>query len=110
MNKRISQVNSLLKSELAQIINRKFEPPPDCLITLTAVETTPDLHEARVWISVLPESQANRIFKMLNRQKNALQTILHQKLVMKPLPKLEFKIDQTEANATRLERILDNLK
>jgi len=109
MSKRLPQINSLLAAELSQIIRRELDPPENCLVTLTAVETTPDLMEARVWLSVLPESETEHVFKFLNQKKREIQNLLHKKLVMKPLPKLVFKSDATEANASRIEQLLDNL-
>ena len=110
MSNRTLKINSLLEIELGQILNRKIELPKDCLITLTGVETMPDLREARVWISVLPELETRRVFKELNRKKSEIQKILHKKLFMNPLPKLQFRIDKTEVHATRMDRILDNLE
>lgn len=110
MSKRISQVNSLLKSELSQIFLRELELPRDCLITITRGEATPDLREARVWVSVLPEKETRRVFKELNKKKREIQRLLHKKLVMRPLPRIEFKIDKTEVEASRMEQLLDNLK
>lgn len=110
MSKRLPQVNSLLQTELSQIFLRELELPRDCLVTITAVKTSPDLHDAIVWISVLPETETPRILKILTRKVGLIQKVLHSRLVMKPLPKLEFRIDSTEAEASRIEQILDNLK
>lgn len=110
MSKRIAQVNSLLESELSQILIRELELPKNCLATLTRVKTTQDLREARVWISILPEGETRRVFKELNKKKKEIQNLLYKKLFIKPLPKLEFKIDKTEVDASRMEQLLDNLK
>lgn len=110
MKKRIQQINSLLETELGQILNRELELPSDCMITLTGVETSPDLRWTQAWISVLPETQTRRVFKELNKKKKEIQKILHKKLFMKPLPKVEFKIDKTEVHATRMDKLLDNLE
>ena len=110
MTQRIPKINSLLETELAELINRELELPEGCLITLTQVETSADLRHAKVWISILPENKTLTIFKQLNKKKKELQTLLHKKLYMKPLPQLEFKIDKTEVNASRLENLIDNLK
>lgn len=109
MSKRLPQVNSLLQSELSQIFLRELEISRDCLITITAVKTSPDLHDAIVWVSVLPETESPRVFKALARKKGEIQKILHSRLVMKPLPKLEFRADTTEVEASHIERLLDNL-
>jgi len=110
MSKRLPQINSLLETELSQLLSREIELPSDCLVTLTNVETSADLRHAKAFISVLPEKETRRAFKELNKKKKEIEKILHKKLYMRPLPKLEFVIDKTEANASRIEKLLDNLK
>jgi len=110
MSKRVLQINSLLETELSQILNREVEVPSDCIITLTDVETSADLRQAKAYISVLPEKETRRVFKTLSRQKSQIQSLLHKKLFMKPLPKLEFIIDKTESHASHMDKLLDNLK
>ena len=53
MNNRIEKVNSLLEHEIGQIILREFNFQ-ESLVTLTHVDTTPNLIEARAYISVMP--------------------------------------------------------
>jgi len=110
MSKRLPQINSLLETELSQLLSRELELPSDCLITLTNVETSADLRHAKVWLSILPEAETRRVFKILNKKKKEIEKLLHKKLYMKPLPNLEFIIDKTEANASRMDKLIDNLK
>ncbi len=57
MSKRIPQVNQLIKKELSQIIQREIDFSPDVLVTLTRVDTSSDLMEAKIYISVLQEEK-----------------------------------------------------
>lgn len=110
MSKRIPQVNSLIEQELGKIFLEELEWPEGVLVTITGVETAPDLLEARVWISVLPSAKTGAVFGELRQKTRGLQRILHQKLVMKPLPKLVFKVDTTEEKAGKIEELLERLK
>lgn len=109
-NKRLSQVNDLIRSELAIIINREIEFPENCLVTIKSVETSADLHLAKVWLSVLPFEEGPRVITILKKNIFFLQKILDQKLVMRYVPKLCFFIDQSEENAQKINTLLDNLK
>ena len=73
MGKRIQRVNQLIKKELGQILLREIEFPADTLVTVTRVETSPDLREGKIFISVIPEIKTTRIIDFLNRKIYFLQ-------------------------------------
>jgi len=110
MAKRIQRVNQLIKKELSQILLREVDFPKDLLVTITRVETLNDLSEARVFISVMPESQAKRILAILNRQIYQLQQKINKRLRMRPIPKIIFCEEKTTVEAGRIEEILEELK
>ena len=68
MSRRIQRVNQLIKQEISKLILREIEPPKDSLITVTRVSSTPDLREAKVFISVIPEENKSKAFLSLNRK------------------------------------------
>ncbi|MBU4332299.1 ribosome-binding factor A [Patescibacteria group bacterium] len=109
MTKRIPQVNSLIKQELGKIFLEELEWPEGVLVTIIQVETTRDLREARVWISVLPIDKSQAVLKVLYGNAKNLQRILHGRLVMKPLPKLRFDLDTTEEKAGKMDKLLGEL-
>lgn len=109
-NKRLSQVNELIRSELAEIIRREIEMPAEILVTVKSVETSADLHQAKVWLSVLPFDQAGRAINILKKNIVSLQKILDQKLFMRYVPKICFFIDQSEESAEKINNLLDSLK
>lgn len=53
MPRRIEKVNSHLQREIAVIIDREVELPENALVTVTRVDTSPDLKNAKVFITVL---------------------------------------------------------
>ena len=57
---RIEKVNSLLSQEIGKIILRDFDFS-DCLVTLTHADTTPNLIDTRIYISVMPENKIENI-------------------------------------------------
>lgn len=110
MSKRIQQVNQLIKKELSQIILREFEFPLDVFVTLTRVETSADLKNSNVWISVFPVEMAEKIIDFLNRKIFFLQQKINQRLKMKPIPKIIFLKEEKTEKADRIEKILEKLK
>jgi ribosome-binding factor A len=110
MPDRIPQVNKLIKKELSQIVLKEVEMPPSVLLTLTRVETTPNLIESRIFISVMPEEKQEATIKTLNRQIYGLQQQLNKRLKMRPIPKIIFVKERETIKAGRVEEILERLK
>ena len=110
MKEKILKFNQLIKRELSQIILREVEFPANVLVTLTRVETTTNLNEAKVFISSLPESKQEEVLKTLNYQIWHLQQLLNKRLRTRPIPKIIFLKEKETIKASKIEEILNKLK
>lgn len=110
VSKRIQRVNQLIKKELSHILLKEVEFPEDTLVTVTRVEASNDLREAKVYLSVLPENQAEKIIRILNYQIYNIQQFLNKRLNMRPIPKIRFLEEKETAEAGRIEELLEELK
>jgi len=110
MKKRIPSVNELIKREIGQLLLREIEFPVDLLVTVTRVETSPDLRESRVFISVIPEKKEEEIIIFLTKKIYFLQQKINKRLRMKPIPKITFLTEEKTKEAARIEEILEDLK
>jgi len=111
----------LLEHEIGKILLHDFAFSPDVLVTLTRVDTTANLIDAKVYISVFftspklrsgggPEQKADEIIKMLNRNVFDIQQKINHTLRMRPVPKIKF-VEETEiSRAGRVEELLSQLK
>src|SRR3989344_3257028 len=102
MADRIEKVNSLLKREVGQILLREFNFG-SFLVTLSRVETTANLIEARVYISVFPEEKGDFVIKKLNNNIYGIQQKINKKLNMRPIPKIIFLKEFQIAEAAKIE-------
>ncbi len=109
MANRIEKVNSLIKQQISEIISRELNIKPGLFLTVAKVDTTRDLRYTRIFVSVFPEKEAEYALKTLKNEVYNLQGILNKKLNLKILPKIEFVIDTTEAEADEIEKILKKL-
>ncbi|MBM3250943.1 MAG: 30S ribosome-binding factor RbfA [Candidatus Nealsonbacteria bacterium] len=109
MSTRLLRVNSLIKKELSQILSREVDFPQGVLVTVTRVETTSNLIEAKVYVSLLGEKQAENVFKILNNNIYHIQQILNKRLKMRPIPKIIFKKEEKTGEASKIEEILEGL-
>lgn len=110
MTKRLQRVNQLIKKEISQLLLQEIEFPQDVLVTITRVETSADLRDCNVWISVLPEEKLKRVLEILNKNIYILQQKLNKRLRMKPLPRIKFLEEKKTREAGRIEEILEKLK
>jgi len=110
VSKRIPRVNQLIKKELSQIVLKEIEFPKGVLVTVTRVEASLDLNQAKVFISSLPESHTERVLSILNRQIYFIQQKLNKRLKMKFIPKIEFREEKKTREAGEVEGILERLK
>lgn len=109
MSTRLPKVNELIKKNIGEIIARKIDLKPGVFVTVAKVDTTPDLRYTRIFVSIFPEKEIDYAAKTLQKELYRLQGALNKKLVMKPLPKIEFKIDMTESKADEIEKLLKNI-
>jgi len=110
MSKRIQRVNQLIKKELSQIILREVDFSKDILVTVTRVDTLPNLRESRIFISTVPEEKAQIVLKVLNQKIYDLQQKINRRLKMRPVPRIKFLEEKETANAGRIEELLEKIK
>lgn len=108
--RRVEKVNELIKQELSKIFLKDLNFNEGVLVTITDVDTSANLILASVKISVMPESKAKEILDYLNKNIFDIQQNLNTKLNMRPVPKISFKLDLTEAKAQKIEEIIEKLK
>ena len=110
MSKRILRVNALIKKEISKLLLREFEFPPGVLVTVTRVETSANLVESRVFVSVIPEEKFEEVLQNLNKKIYFLQQKFNQLARMRPLPRLIISAERKTAEAAKIEEILEQLK
>lgn len=106
MTDRIIKLNAHLRDEIAKIIAREVDFR-GLLVTVVRVDISSTLEHANVYVSVLPENQGHNALEELEYAILDIQRILNSKLRMHPVPKISFKIDNTEAQAMRVEKLIE---
>lgn len=94
---------------MARIFSAEFDQLREVLVTITEVDTAADLQNATVWVSVLPEAAQERTVVFLNRHSGALRAALFRAVRFRPIPKLHFRGDTTEARAAKIEELINRL-
>ena len=106
MSNRLEKVNSLLEHEIGKILLRDFAFSPEILVTLTRVNTTANMIEAKSYISVFPEGKADGIINALNKSVYDIQYKINRTLRMRPIPKIKFVKETEISRAAKIEELL----
>lgn len=106
---RLLKLASVLRSELANIMNKEIELPADCIMTISQLEVLPDYSEVRVGLSVLPFDKGEIVEKIANRQRGEIQQLLNKRLRIYRIPRIVFYLDDSEEKAANITGILDSL-
>jgi ribosome-binding factor A len=105
---RMRRVDEAMREVLSDAITTGLKDPRVGFVTVTAVETSPDLRQARVYVSVLgTPSVRRRSLDGLRSAHGRLQRRVADELRLKHTPTLEFLYDDTTDRGQRIEELLD---
>jgi ribosome-binding factor A len=109
MSERMRRVNESVRQVLAEALP-ELKDPRLGLITVTAVDTAPDLRHAKVYVSVLGSSRKQRASIVgLEAAHGVLQSRIARELRLKRTPQLTFEYDPTVERGVRMSRLIDEL-
>src|SRR5258708_38718726 len=109
MTDRMRRVNESLRAVIGEAL-LDLKDPRIGFVTITGVETTPDLKQARVFVSVLgSEKKRVRSLEGLEAAHGALPAPLPQELRMKRTPQLTFPYDPPVQEGVRMAKLSDEL-
>lgn len=109
MSRRLEKVNKHLQRICAEVLLTEASVSLDVLVTVSRVDTTPNLRSAEVWLYVLPLEKGPATLKSLQSQLYDLQGAVNRKLDMHPLPRLILRLDHGAAHAEKIEQRFNEL-
>ena len=107
MAKRQHRVNELLRREISGVLQRDFEWK-NALVTVSDVDVTQDLKEAKVFVSILGGS-APGIFDQLERKRGFIQGKVSKRVVLRNTPVLMFRQDKSAVRGVEVVNLLDEV-
>ncbi|MCS0543511.1 MULTISPECIES: 30S ribosome-binding factor RbfA [Bacillaceae] len=110
MSLRPNRVGEQMKKELSDIIGRKIKDPRIGFVTVTDVQVTGDLQQAKVFISVLgDEEQRQNTLKGLAKAKGFIRSEIGQRIRLRKTPEILFEFDESIDYGNRIETILHEI-
>lgn len=107
---RVGRVGEQIKKELSLIIQSELKDPRIGFITVTGVEITNDLSQAKVYLSVLgSDEQKEETLKAIAKAKGFLRSELGRKISLRHTPELIFKFDSSIEYGSRIEKLLESI-
>ena len=109
MSNRTLRVNELIQREMSSILRKRYQAE-SLPVTIVSVEVTPDLLEAKVFVSVLGDAAAvEQKLRWLRKISQELRFELGRTIVLKHMPKFTYEVDVTTERGNRILGILDEL-
>ncbi|MGD0780885.1 MAG: 30S ribosome-binding factor RbfA [Dehalococcoidales bacterium] len=111
MSHRIERVNTLIRREVSELIQHELRDPRiDEFITITEVDTSPDLKYAKIYISSMSgQQEQEKILGVLNSAAGFLRTALAGKIRIRYTPELHFVWDNSIERGDRILRLIDEV-
>ena len=108
MAERMRRVNEALREVVTAAIASDLEDPRIGFVTVTSVDTSPDLRSARVYVSVLGDAtERERTLAGLTSSHGLIQAAIARETRMKRTPTLSFHYDEGPERAVRLAQLLE---
>lgn len=107
---RTGRVSEQIKKELSVLIQSELKDPRIGFVTVTGVEVPNDLSQAKVYLSVFgdEDSKADSL-KGLEKANGFLRTELGKRIRLRHTPELIFKIDESIAYGSHIEKLLGDI-
>ena len=108
---RIGRINEEIQKELSSLIRNLKDPRvQDTMISITHVETTPDLRWAKVYVSFLQEERAKDAMAGLKSAGGYLRRELGSALNLRYTPELNWALDDSITYGAKMMKLINSLE
>ncbi|MCI6990357.1 MAG: 30S ribosome-binding factor RbfA [Clostridiales bacterium] len=107
---RIGRINEEIQRELAALLRTVKDPRVHGLVSITHVETTPDLRYAKVYVSLLDRGDSKEVIRGLKSAGGYLRRELGRALSLRYTPELLFQEDDSIDKGTHILKLLNDIE
>ncbi|RSL33210.1 30S ribosome-binding factor RbfA [Salibacterium salarium] len=109
-NVRADRVGEQIKKELADLLSREIKDPRVQFVTVTGVDVTGDLQQAKVFITVLgDEEDKEKTLQALQKARGFIRSEIGNRVHLRKTPEISFAFDESIDYGNRIERLLREL-
>ena len=112
MSRRVDRLNGLLRQEISLLLTREIKDPRlNGIISITHVQTSSDLRNARVFLSVMGnQDNKDEVLDGIQSAASFLRRSLRDRLKLRYVPFLKFALDESIEDADNVLRIMDDFE
>jgi ribosome-binding factor A len=108
---RMRRINEVLREVVGAAVSTELSDPRIGFVTVTSVETSPDLRTAKVFVSVLgSEEEREATLAGLRSSHGVIQSRIAAETRMKRTPTLTFRYDDTIEKGARISELLEDVE
>ncbi len=104
---RTRRVGEQIQRELADLIRTEVKDPRVGMVTVNSVEVSKDLGHAKVFVTVMDDSQRQQTIDALQRAAGFLRSELGRRMVIRTVPQLHFHFDESVTRGAHLSSLID---
>ena len=104
------KVADLIQRELSGLLRRELRDPRVGMVTLTAVDVSPDLSHAKIFFTILEKEKQNETTNALQRAAGFLRSQLAHRIKLYATPELRFVYDQSIERGAQLAQLIDSVR
>ena len=109
MSHRIEKFEHLIKEEVSLIFLFKLQDPQFGFVTVTTVKVSPDLKNAKIYLSVFEKEKREEVLSKINNQTKFIRSELASRIRVKFVPELKFFIDDTMDYVEKIEGLIKKI-
>ncbi|MCK9594606.1 MAG: 30S ribosome-binding factor RbfA [Candidatus Omnitrophica bacterium] len=108
---RKEKVQDAIQKEVCSIIQKELKDPRLGFITITEVDISDDLRNAKIFYSVLgDEAQAKKTQEALDSALGLIRTLIAERIQLRFAPEIIFRQDRSAQYSMRIQEVLDQIK
>jgi len=110
MSVKIERLEHTFVEKISQILQLEIKDERIHFVTVTAAKITSDLSFAKVYVTVLNDSERENILKLLNKASNFIERELSKRIEIRKMPNITFVYDESIEYANNIEHIIEGLE
>ncbi len=111
MSRRVARVADALQASIAELVQREIKDPRVGMVTITRVDVSPDLRNARVYFSRFgTDEDRQRSLQGLRSAAGFIRSQVARRLHLRVAPEIRFEVDENIEYAARMSRVLDAME
>jgi ribosome-binding factor A len=107
---RPQKLGDLIQRELSELLQRELRDPRVGMITITAVDVSPDFSHANVLFTMFQKEKLEGTLAGLKRSAGFLRSQLARRIKLYTTPELRFEYDESVERGDRLSRLIESAK